>query len=195
MNRSNIVRCGTVMDSQQRTPINRPAAIMRRRRRVPAAFAAVAASLLLGACSTFTTGMGGGDLMQAGKATEPVLMSWTSDNGGLNGTMVATLPDRTYKGPFFEITQLTRKETLAPLWDGWGPGWYDWPYRGYPPYPPDDMTQFVTHYSGKVVANLRAPDGSRIRCRLHLVQPARGMAGGGEGRCQILGDGTIQARF
>ena len=57
------------------------------------------------------------------------------------------------------------------------------------------MTQFVTHYSGKVVANLRAADGSRIGCRLHLVQPARGMAGGGEGQCQILGDGTIQARF
>ena len=166
-----------------------------RRPRALATLAAMAACTLLGACSTITSGMGSGDLVRAGKAQEPVLMSWTSDNGGLSGTMVAALPDRTYKGAFFEITQQTRKETLAPLWAGWGPGWYDWPYWSYPPFAPDDVTQFVTHYSGKVVANLQAPGGNRMRCRLHLVQPARGMAGGGEGECQIAGGGTIRARF
>lgn len=166
------------------------------RRRLRVAAAGIGAGLLLGACSTTMTGMGGGDLIQAGRKTdEPVLISWTSDSGSLSGTMVATLPDRTFRGPFFEITQQTREETLAPLWVGWGPGWREWPYWTMPPLDPYTSSEFVTHYSGKVVANLSSPDGGRMRCRLHLVQPARGMAGGGEGECQIAGGGTIQARF
>ena len=174
-------------------PATAAASAWRPRRLVAAA--TVGATLLLGACSTITTGMGGGDLVQAGEAKEPVLMSWTSDSGGLSGTMVATLPDRTYRGPFFEITSETRQESLAPLWTGWAPGWGEWPYWTYLPDGSYGTTEFVTRYSGKVVANLSAPDGSRMRCRLQLVHPARGMAGGGEGECQISGGGTVQARF
>ncbi len=166
------------------------------RQRPLAIAVAVGAGLLLGACSTTTTGMGGGDLIVAGKKTdEPVLISWTSDSGGLSGTMVATLPERTYQGPFFEITQQTREETLAPLWVGWGPGWREWPYWTRPPLDPYVSSEFVTHYSGKVVANLSAPDGNRMRCRLHLMQPVRGMAGGGQGECQVTGGSTVEARF
>lgn len=172
-------------------PINTKTA---RPRLVRIALVAASAALLLSACGTMS-GMGGGDLIQAGKSAEPVLMSWTSDDDGISGTMVATLPDRTYSGPFFEITQQTREETLAPLWGGWDEGWYDWPYWVDTPDGPYEFDRFVTHYSGKVVANLSAPDGSRMRCRLHLVKPVSGMAGGGEGECQIAGDGTIQARF
>jgi hypothetical protein len=36
-----------------------------------------------------------------------------------------------------------------------------------------------------VVANLRAQDGEFMRCRFSLINPQRGMAGGGEGRCQL----------
>lgn len=162
------------------------------RHRWRVAAAGIGATLLLGACSTTMTGMGGGDLMQSGKSKEPVLFSWTSGNDALSGTMVATLPDLTYKGPFLEITSETRDESLAPLWSGWNQGWYDWPYWSLQPYGVDE---FVTRYSGKVVANLSAPGGSRMRCRLHLVHPARGMAGGGQGECQIAGGATIQARF
>lgn len=162
------------------------------RHRWRAAVASVGVTLLLGACSTTMTGMGGGDVMQSGKSKEPVLFSWSSDNDALSGTMVATLPNLTYKGPFFEITSETRDDSLAPLWTGWSSGWYDWPYWSVQPYA---VSEFVTRYSGKVVANLSAPDGSRMRCRLHLVHPERGMAGGGQGECQISDGTTIQARF
>lgn len=158
------------------------------------AVAVTSAALLLGACTSMS-GMGGGDLIQAGKSAEPVLMSWTSDNDGISGTMVATLPDLTYSGPFFEITQQTTDESLVPLWTGWGEGWDDWSYWTNTPDEEYAFTHFVTHYSGKVVANLTAPNGSRMRCRMHLMQPASGMAGGGAGECQIKGGGTIQARF
>ncbi len=185
----------TPSTTQQRelsSPINTKAA---RPRLVRVAVVAASAALLLGACSTTMSGMGGGDLVEAGKTVEPVLISWTSDNDALSGTMVATLPDLTYSGPFFEITQQTREESLAPLWGGWNEGWYDWPYWINTPEGPYEFDRFITHYSGKVVANLSAPDGSQMRCRLHLIKPASGMAGGGEGECQIAGDGTIQARF
>ena len=150
------------------------------------------ATLLLGACSTTMTGMGGGDVMQAGKSKEPVVFSWTGNNDALSGTLVATLPNLTYKGPFFEITSETCDDSLGPLWTGWNQGWYDWPYWSLQPY---GVSKFVTRYSGKVVANLGAPDGSRMRCRRHLMHPARGMAGGGQGECQIADGATIQARF
>ncbi len=173
------------------SPINTKAA---RPRLVRVALVAAGAALLLSACGTMS-GMGGGDLVEAGKPAEPVLISWTSDDDALSGTMVATLPDRTYSGPFFEITQQTREETLAPLWGGWNEGWDDWSYWVNTPDEEYTVSHFITHYSGKVVANLSASDGSRMRCRLHLLKPVSGMAGGGEGECQVAGDGAIQARF
>jgi hypothetical protein len=151
------------------------------------------AALLLGGCAS--TGMGGGELARPGHRDEPVLFSWRSGNGGISGQMIATLPDATYRGRFFQITRQTERATIAPLWDGWTEGWYDWPYwdRGtLPPYP---VERFITRYSGKVVASLQSPAGKRMRCRLHMIDPARGMAGGGEGECQIAGAGTIRARF
>ena len=133
--------------------------------------------------------------VRAGKFTEPVQMSWTSDNDPRSGTMTATLPDRTYSGPFFEITQQTRGDSLTSLWNGWGKGWVDWSYWTSTPDEEYSVSHFVTQYSGKVVANLSAADGSGMRCRFHLTNPASGMAGGGAGECQIKGSETIQARF
>lgn len=56
---------------------------------------ATGAALVLGACTT--TGMGGGELTRQGQAEEPVLFSWKSGDGGISGSMVATLPDATYQ--------------------------------------------------------------------------------------------------
>lgn len=154
---------------------------------------ALATLLTLAACAS--SGMGGGELSRRGKAEEPVLFSWQSTDGGITGTMAATLPGATYQGRFFQITEQTQKLTIAPLWDGWEPGWRDWPYWGYGALGPYDVTQFVTRYTGKVVANLRSDAGKRMRCRLHLAAPARGMAGGGEGECQIQGGGVVHAGF
>lgn len=161
--------------------------------RLRTAAVAAGATLLLGACTT--VGMGGGDLTTKGKAEQPVLFAWKSDNGGMSGSMTASLPGATYQGTFFQITQQTQRESLAPLWDGWREGWSDWSYWGYGAGGPYDVTQFITRYTGKVVANLQTADGKKMRCRLHLITPSRGMAGGGEGECQIAGAGTIHATF
>lgn len=161
--------------------------------RILQAGTALAASLLLAACAT--SGMGGGELARKGKVDEPVLFSWKSSDGGISGSIVATLPDATYQGRFFQITQQTQREVITPLWNGWDEGWRDWPYWGYGANGPYEVTQFITRYSGKVVANLQTDAGKHMRCRLHLASPARGMSGGGEGDCQIQGGGVVQARF
>lgn len=162
------------------------------RHRTRLAMAAISVVLLAG-CAT--AGMGGGEMSIKGKAGQPVLFSWQSDNGGESGTMVATLPTATYSGDFFQITSRTQVDTLSPLWDGWAAGWNDWPFwqgRAIVPY---NAELFVTQYSGKVLANLRNTSGQLMRCRLHLKDPPRGMTGGGEGECQIAGGTTINAEF
>ncbi len=150
--------------------------------------------LMLGACTT--SGMGGGELSRPGKPDESVLYSWKSTDGGITGTMVATLPNTTYQGRFFQITQQTMSDSMAPMWDGWNTGWTDWPYWEGEPYGgPYDWTQFSTRYSGKVIANLQTDSGQRMRCRFHLMQPMQGMSGGGDGVCQLQGGGVVHAQF
>lgn len=150
-------------------------------------------NLALVACTT--TGTGGGQMTGSGAQMEPVAFNWSSTDGGLSGTMTAALPDTSYQGRFFQITQQTRAEVLMPLWTHWNRGWYDWPYWGGPVAPPYPTTQFITHYSGKVVATLTAQGDQRMRCRFHLVEPARGMSGGGEGQCQLTDGRVARAVF
>lgn len=143
---------------------------------------------VLSACTS--TGGGGGQLSGAGGADQPVAFSWISTDGGISGTLRAELPGQVFEGPFFQITEQTRSEVLTPLWRQWRPGWPDWPARGgflLPIYP---TTEFVTYYSGQVVATLASPGQQRMRCRFQLMAPATGMSGGGEGECQ-LGDGRL----
>jgi hypothetical protein len=151
--------------------------------------ALAAMACLCVACTT--SGTGGGELVSPSGQQRPVTFTWTSNDGGITGTMTAQLPDGTYQGRFFQITQETRLETLGPLWERWPYGWSDWPYGiGMAPYP----DSFMTHYSGKVVATLQSGD-KYMRCRFQLIQPSRGMAGGGEGECQLSQGGTIRANF
>jgi hypothetical protein len=56
--------------------------------------------------------------------------------------------------------------------------------------------EFIKEYSGRVLANLHSDTGNHMRCRFRLISPSRGMAGGGEGRCQLSETGTeINAEF
>ena len=157
------------------------------------AHVAAALTLVVSGCATKTAGMGGGDLHAQGRPEVPVLFSWTSPDGGINGNMVATLPDATFTGPFVQITQETRREALRPLWAGWNEGWNDWPYWSRPTLGPSDPVRFTRVYSGKVVANLRDVGGRYMRCRFHLDDPARGMSGGGLGECQLAGGRSVDA--
>jgi hypothetical protein len=144
--------------------------------------------LALAACATQQTASGTG--LGVAQTGAPVPFDWTSDDGGQTGTMTARVGDRTFSGPFFKIEQRVHRAALEPLWLGWPRGWLDWRYWG--PFPQED---FALLYSGKEVANLSSPDGSRMRCRFHLRTPPAGMAGGGQGECQLEGDGTIDAGF
>lgn len=147
----------------------------------------------LAACTT--TGIGGGQMSGAGAQDAPVAFSWKSTDGGMSGAMTASLPGAIFQGRFFQITQQTRGEVLNPLWMHWHSGWYDWPYWGGPMTPPYPTTQFITHYSGKVVATLESEGKQRMRCRFHLVEPVRGMSGGGEGECQLTDGRVVRAVF
>lgn len=147
--------------------------------------AALAIAMALAACQTAGTGTAS---TLSGDVTAQ--LAWQS-TGGNGGTMTATLNDgAVYSGPYFQITHETRVEDVHPLWDGWGPR-----YRRWDPWGPSDWSRFVTHYSGRVVANLAGADGAHMRCRFHLAHPEQGMAGGGQGECQLPDGATIDVVF
>ncbi len=137
-------------------------------------------------CTTMGTGFG-----STPEGTHPVNFSWQASNN-VSGTMNATLSGgNTYQGQFFQVTDETTVDDLGPLWTGWGGGRWrrgDWGYW-------DAGPEFVTHYTGKVVANLAAADGKHMRCTFQLIRPSAGMAGGGHGQCQLPKGNTIDATF
>jgi hypothetical protein len=155
-------------------------------------FACIAASaLVLAACET-TGGAGTGSGNVRG-SQKPVAFTWQGDDRN-NGDMTATFGNgRVFTGEYFQITRETRVDHLDPLWYGWDrPGRRDdWRY-----WDEDRDSEFVRSYSGRVVANLHSDDGEYMRCRFNLISPQRGMAGGGEGRCQLSESGReINAEF
>lgn len=157
---------------------------------------AAAAFASLAACTT--SGLGSGELERAGQAAGPVTFAWQSQDGGISGTMHATVNGASYQGRFFEITQQTDQQSLGPLWGGWNEGWGDWPYGGWgfdDGFDGGNWSDFVTHYSGKVLANLSSPAGDAMRCRFELASPSQGMSGGGSGECQMQDKSVVDANF
>jgi hypothetical protein len=136
-----------------------------------------------------TTGIGFGSTPSSHNA---VTFSWKSADD-VSGSMTASLASGTiYTGQFFQITRNMTVATLDPLWAGGGPRWNmggrgDWQWNRGP--------DFVTRYSGRVVANLATADGAHMRCRFQLVHPSDGMAGGGQGECQMPDGQRIDAQF
>jgi hypothetical protein len=143
---------------------------------------------LLTACATTGTGTG-----STASGAGPVSFNWTSSDG-VSGTMSAAFQNGTvYTGQFFQITSDTRIDSVGPLWSGGHPGWFGrggWEYWDVAPTP-----GFITHYSGRVVANLSAPSGQHMRCSFQLAHPSSGLSGGGQGRCQMPDAKTIDATF
>jgi len=143
----------------------------------------VLATLLAGACTT--TGTGTGETRGGGPG---VRFDWTAESA-VKGQISATFADgKSYAGNLFQITTETRVDEVAPLWVGWYSPWGEWPYW-------DGGPEFIKHYTGRVVANLKDPGGSHMRCNFRLVDPSRGMVGGGEGKCQLSNGHTIDATF
>jgi len=151
----------------------------------------VLASLALGACET--TGAGGTGAGNVRGTQKPVAFTWQSYDSD-SGDITATFGNgRVFKGKYYQITDASRAEHLDPLWDGWGrpANTGNWRY-----WSDEDRRDFVREYDGRVLANLRSSDGERMRCRFSLTTPTRGMAGGGEGRCQLSASSReINAEF
>jgi hypothetical protein len=159
------------------------------------------ALLAAAGCTTMGTGYG-----TTAAGTNPVRFNWTSSDG-VSGTMSATLADGSvYAGSFFQVTDNTTADTFGPAWDGSGYGWsggpgygwgFDWNtgggFGGWGTW--DTGTEVVTHYTGRVIANLVNPKGKHIRCKFQLAHPSNGMAGGGLGDCELPEGKTIDASF
>jgi hypothetical protein len=145
-------------------------------------------ALALAACQTAGTGSG-----NVRGTSKPVAFTWESTDS-VSGNITATFgTGRVFRGTYFQITSDTRVERLEPLWDGWGRPYRRnaWRYWGRDPGP-----EFMKTYSGRVLANLHSDDGEHMRCRFTLISPARGMAGGGEGRCELSdSEREINAEF
>ena len=136
--------------------------------------------LALAACET--TGGGGTGAGNVRGTQKPVAFTWQGDDSD-SGDITATFGNgRVFKGKYYQITDTARAEHLDPLWDGWGRPTHsgNWRY-----WSEEEKRDFVRENDGRVLANLRASDGERMRCRFSLTSPTRGMAGGGEGRCQL----------
>jgi hypothetical protein len=144
--------------------------------------------VLAAGCTTMGVGNG-----STPSGTDPVTFKWKSSDS-VSGTLDATLSNgKDYSGQFFQITKDTTVDSIGPLWGGWHSGWGGFgPWDGWDSFPSDG---FITHYSGKVVANLGAPGGDHMRCKFQLVHPSAGMAGGGRGQCQLPDGNTIDATF
>jgi len=124
---------------------------------------------------------------------KPVAFTWQSRDSD-SGDITATFgTGRVFKGAYVQITPDTRAENLDPLWDGWEArhkrnAWRYWNASS--------RSEFVRENSGRVLANLHAENGEYMRCRFTLISPQHGMAGGGDGRCQLAESGReIKAEF
>ena len=153
-------------------------------------WSALAVSLLIMVgCKSTGSGTGAsntGDVQahftwQQSEATSGTLTAIVSYPGG---------SQETYAGKFYQITRNSTVESMGPLWYPWHPGWGGWAYWGAAP---DE--EFVTHYTGHVLANLTGPAGKGMRCQFQLLRADEGMKGGGEGQCQLSSGQNIRADF
>jgi hypothetical protein len=152
-------------------------------------FAATCLALALGACTTIDGGTGTGSILSS---RQPVSFTWKSRDGGLTGTMSATLADGTaFTGPYLESSSERDFTQFFPMLSRWTTGWGDW---GSGRFAPIDV-ESNTDYSGKVVANLSGPGAQRMRCAFDLDDPPSGMDGGGHGRCRFAGGAIVDATF
>jgi hypothetical protein len=141
----------------------------------------------LGATACVTSGIGSG----SSRANDVNATFMWQSRDDRTGTLTANLSSgETFTGQYFQITSDTRIDQIGPLWDGWRMGW-----RGQRYWAGGPTAAFVTHYSGRVVANLAGPGGQHMRCNFQLIRPASGMSGGGQGQCQLPSGKTIDTTF
>jgi hypothetical protein len=137
-------------------------------------------------------GTGGGDLMSAPQPTSGaeqtlghVNFTWKTKKGDpANGKISATMSDgRVFQGTFVQVTSTSETTDFSPYWNAWtNPTWgVPGPWYGGPA----TTGAFVTYYSGRVLAHLTEPSGTKMRCTFSLKRPEDGLAGGATGDCQL----------
>jgi hypothetical protein len=146
---------------------------------------------LVGACTLISCsheGVGTGVLEKPGasaggeKTEGPVEFVWRSGTDPSQGQIDAiTSDERRFVGTYIQPRARAWLAAYGPYWDVWtNRAW------GVPdPWFNGTQDAFVTTYSGKALAHLTSTDGTRMRCVFLLRDPAAGMAGGGEGDCQL----------
>lgn len=129
-----------------------------------------------------TSGVGTGRLVAGGQASPgAVSFEWHASADATRGTIAVVLPDgRDFFGNFMQVTSTTVSQDLNPYWSAWGTPWYGW--HGTGAY---NDGAFVRHYSGHVIAQLRGPEGQRMRCSFQLARPEDGPRSGGQGECEL----------
>jgi hypothetical protein len=116
------------------------------------------------------------------EAAGTVEFSWKSGADASRGTIAAASPDgRTFQGTFLQPSYVVRQEDYGPYWDAWSS--MNWGVGA--PWYAGSQDDFLTAYGGKALAHLTSADGTRMRCMFVLREPVSGMAGGGEGDCQL----------
>jgi hypothetical protein len=145
---------------------------------------------LVSACQHSGTGAGTLETAAANGGTSQaagtVVFSWESKEDPSKGSIAAVLPNgNQFTGTYLQVTSRATVDDYGAYYGAWrdplwGAAWYDGP-----------VNDFVTVYSGHAIAHLQASNGTRMRCNFTLRKPEEGMAGGGEGDCQLSDNLTV----
>ncbi|MDB4989335.1 MAG: hypothetical protein JWN04_4513, partial [Myxococcaceae bacterium] len=101
------------------------------------------------------------------KSQGQIVFKWQSRGDSSNGQIQAALPDgRRFSGTFVQPTTTDWNSNYSPYYNSWsGPWGMNRPWYGGP------RSSFAVQYSGKALAHLDGPDGSRMRCEFSLFRP------------------------
>jgi len=119
-----------------------------------------------------------------------VTIAWSADDEE-SGALTATLPDgRVFRGPYLRIARSMPPSRLDPLLEGWATPWNFWVYWERP-----YAIAFANYYHGRLLANLKAEAGDRLRCNFALARASKTPTGGERGVCQFADGRLVEAAF
>lgn len=151
------------------------------------------ASVALAGCAT--SGTGTAVARTPGEPPQQIVFNWDAGTDPTGGTIATILPDgEVFQGHFVQITADTNVDSISPFYHTWYDGWgYGWDSMWWPGPYYDDISSYVTVYTGRVLATLRSPQGNTMRCQFRLSEPRAGLAGGGIGECRTSEGTAIEA--
>ncbi len=144
--------------------------------------------VLLGACGPYAGKGVGTYRVPVDGALQPrgdVTIRWTTKSELGSGTMHAKLPDgREFDGTFVQPQRGQWNDSYGPSFGTYYGAWSG-PWGRMGPYYSGTRGGFSTHYADSVLAHLESKEGVRMRCTFALYAADRGIAGGGQGDCQL----------